>query len=69
MDGMTEYEAKYVFYKMPPAIYNITVTTVNRDPNEMPYEEQSPGNSKWPGRDVPVPYEIKIRLEGMERGL
>jgi hypothetical protein len=65
MDGMTEYEAKYVFYKMPPAIYNITVTTVNRDPSEMPYEEQSPGNSKWPGRtDAEVPYEIKIDWKG-----
>jgi len=25
---LEEYEAKYVFYKMPPTIYNITVTTV-----------------------------------------
>ncbi|RLF97913.1 MAG: hypothetical protein DRN49_06755, partial [Thaumarchaeota archaeon] len=28
MENLVEYEAKYVFYKMPPAIYNITVTTV-----------------------------------------
>ncbi|MEM3865754.1 MAG: hypothetical protein QW724_08210, partial [Nitrososphaerota archaeon] len=69
MDGMTEYEAKYVFYKMPPAIYNITVTTVVRDvlPKDlwMPDDEQSPGNSKWPGRiDAEVPYEIKIDWKG-----
>jgi len=58
MEGLSEYEAKYVFYKMPPAIYNITVTTVT-DPSYS-QAEQTPGNSKWPGRDVPVPYEIKI---------
>ncbi|RLF98936.1 MAG: hypothetical protein DRN49_05100, partial [Thaumarchaeota archaeon] len=58
MEGLSEYEAKYVFYQMPPTIYNITVTTVT-DP-EYTQTEQSPGNSKWPGRDIPVPYEIKI---------
>ncbi|RLG03214.1 MAG: hypothetical protein DRN60_01855, partial [Thaumarchaeota archaeon] len=56
MDELSEYEAKYVFYKMPPAIYNITVTTVT----SYTTAEQTPGNSKWPGRDVEVPYEIKI---------
>ncbi|MCD6260580.1 MAG: hypothetical protein J7J28_02155, partial [Thaumarchaeota archaeon] len=58
MEALSEYEAKYIFYKMPPAIYNITVTTVT-DPSYA-QSEQTPGNSKWPGRDVEVPYEIKI---------
>ncbi|RLI43898.1 hypothetical protein DRO64_04930, partial [Candidatus Bathyarchaeota archaeon] len=56
MEELSEYEAKYVFYKMPPAIYNITVTTVTIYDTA----EQTPGNSKWPGRPEPVPYEIKI---------
>ncbi|RLG92077.1 hypothetical protein DRO37_09540, partial [Candidatus Bathyarchaeota archaeon] len=60
MDNLVEYEAKYVFYKMPPAIYNITVTTVT----EKAYRDAgvaTPAYSKWPGRtDMEVPYEIKI---------
>jgi len=63
MDGMTEYEAKYVFYKMPPAIYNITVTTVNSQ-TYIDAGEASPAISKWPGRDVEVPHEIKIDWTG-----
>jgi len=45
---------------MPPTYYNITVTTVT-DPRYDSETEQTPGNSKWPGRtDYEVPYEIKI---------
>jgi len=69
MDNLVEYEAKYVFYKMPPAIYNITVTTVT----DSAYESvdgvymMTPAYSKWPGRtDVEVPYEIKIDWEWAE---
>ncbi len=52
---------EYTFYQMPPTYYNITVTTVT-DPDYDPETEQTPGNSKWPGRtDAPVPYEIKIK--------
>ncbi|MEM4190439.1 MAG: carboxypeptidase-like regulatory domain-containing protein [Nitrososphaerota archaeon] len=51
---------EYTFYQMPPTHYNITVTTVT-DPDYDPETEQTPGNSKWPGRNVPVPYEIKIK--------
>ncbi|MEM2647387.1 MAG: carboxypeptidase-like regulatory domain-containing protein [Nitrososphaerota archaeon] len=51
---------EYTFYQMPPTYYNITVTTVT-DPDYDPETEQTPGNSKWPGRNVPVPYEIKIK--------
>ncbi|MEM3490115.1 MAG: hypothetical protein QXO75_10755, partial [Nitrososphaerota archaeon] len=70
MDGMTEWEAKYVFYKMPPAIYNITVTTVTdvETYGDEPVDGAggvTPGTSKWPGRtDVEVPYEIKIDWKG-----
>jgi len=49
MEGLVEYEAKYVFYQMPPTIYNITVTTVVGGP----YEEkgmETPGKDLWPGR-------------------
>jgi hypothetical protein len=55
-------KAEYVFYQMPPTLYNITVTTVT-DPRYDIENEQTPGNSKWPGRDVPVPYEIKIKYK------
>jgi hypothetical protein len=55
-------KAEYVFYQMPPTLYNITVTTVT-DPRYDIETEQTPGNSKWPGRDVPVPYEIKIKYK------
>ncbi|MEM4681694.1 MAG: hypothetical protein QXM56_04990, partial [Acidilobaceae archaeon] len=55
MEGLVEYEAKYVFYQMPPAFYNITVTTT----------PDTPGSALWPGReDVEVPYEIKIDWKG-----
>jgi hypothetical protein len=70
MDGMTEWEAKYVFYKMPPTIYNITVTTVTdvKTYGEEPVDGKggvTPGTSKWPGRtDVETPYEIKIDWKG-----
>ncbi|MEM1561237.1 MAG: hypothetical protein QXN35_06760, partial [Ignisphaera sp.] len=70
MDGMTEWEAKYVFYKMPPTIYNITVTTVTDEATYGPEPVNgkggvTPGTSKWPGRkDVEVPYEIKIDWKG-----
>jgi len=66
MEGLSEYEAKYVFYKMPPTIYNITVTTVTN--SSYSENEQTPGNSKWPGRvDMEVPYEIKIDWEWAEK--
>jgi len=53
-------KAEYVFYQMPPTLYNITVTTVT-DPDYDPETEQTPGSAKWPGRTVPVAYEIKIK--------
>jgi len=31
------------------------------DPGYDIEEELTPGNSKWPGRTIPVPYEIKIK--------
>jgi hypothetical protein len=55
-------KAEYVFYQMPPTLYNITVTTVT-DPDYDIETEQTPGNSKWPGRSVPVPSEIKIKYK------
>jgi hypothetical protein len=59
-DGLKTYaKAEYVFYQMPPTYYNITVTTVT-DPRYDPDTEQTPGSAMWPGRTVPVPYEIKI---------
>jgi hypothetical protein len=62
MPGLVEYEAKYVFYKMPPAIYNITVTTVTE---EAYGDKRTPGLGLWPGRmDAKVPYEIKIDWKG-----
>ncbi|MEM4847583.1 MAG: hypothetical protein QW794_07495, partial [Thermosphaera sp.] len=54
MEGLVEYEAKYVFYQMPATFYNITVTTT----------PDTPGSSLWPGRKVEVPYEIKIDWKG-----
>jgi hypothetical protein len=58
-DGLKRYDrVEYVFYQMPPTYYNITVTTVT-DPRYDIEEGQTPGNSKWPGRTEPVPYEIK----------
>lgn len=64
MTGLVEYESKYVFYQMPPAIYNITVTTVVGGV----YADEgmeTPGVSLWPGRtDAEVPYEIKIDWKG-----
>jgi len=65
LDELKAYEVvKYVFYKMPPTYYNITVTTVT-DPRYDSETEQTPGNSKWPGRtDYEVPYEIKILYTG-----
>jgi len=62
-ENLVKYEAKYVFYKMPPAIYNITVTTVTEDKykNVDGVDMRTPAYSKWPGRiDMEVPYEIKI---------
>ncbi len=59
-DLKTYSKAEYVFYQMPPTLYNITVTTVT-DPDYDPDTEQTPGSAKWPGRTVPVAYEIKIK--------
>ncbi|RLG89998.1 MAG: hypothetical protein DRO36_06825, partial [Candidatus Hecatellales archaeon] len=58
-ENLAEYEAKYVFYQMPPTIYNITVTTVNSQ-TYVGAGIASPAISRWSGRDVEVPYEIKI---------
>jgi hypothetical protein len=60
--GLKTYgDVRYIFYKMPSTYYNITVTTVTQgDPETV----QTPGNSKWPGRTVPVDYEIKIDWTG-----
>jgi hypothetical protein len=57
--GLKTYgDVRYIFYKMPSTLYNITVTTVTQGDAE---KEQTPGNSKWPGRtDAEVDYEIKI---------
>jgi hypothetical protein len=57
--GLKTYgDVRYVFTKMPAALYNITVTTVTQgDPETV----QTPGSSKWPGRtDAEVDHEIKI---------
>jgi hypothetical protein len=70
--GLKTYrDVRYIFYKMPSTYYNITVTTVTNSlrhdkPGERydPETEQTPGNSKWPGRTVPVDYEIKIDWTG-----
>jgi hypothetical protein len=61
-EGLKTYgDVRYIFYKMPSTYYNITVTTVTQgDPETV----QTPGNSKWPGRTVPVDYEIKIDWTG-----
>jgi hypothetical protein len=62
--GLKTYrDVRYIFYKMPSTYYNITVTTVT-DPRYDRETEQTPGNSKWPGRTVPVDYEIKIDWTG-----
>jgi hypothetical protein len=62
--GLKTYgDVRYIFYKMPSTYYNITVTTVT-DQRYDPETEQTPGNSKWPGRTVPVDYEIKIDWTG-----
>jgi hypothetical protein len=57
--GLKTYgDVRYIFYKMPSTLYNITVTTVTQGDAE---KEQTPGNSKWPGRrDAEVDYEIKV---------
>jgi hypothetical protein len=57
--GLKTYEkVEYIFSKMPPTLYNITVTTV---PDGDPDKQQTPGSAKWPGRtDAAVDYEIKI---------
>ncbi|MEM4354357.1 MAG: hypothetical protein QW470_06370, partial [Candidatus Caldarchaeum sp.] len=57
--GLKTYgKVEYVFYQMPSTYYNITVTTVTTGD---PETQQTPGNSKWPGRtDAAVDYEIKI---------
>jgi hypothetical protein len=70
--GLKTYDdVRYIFYKMPSTYYNMTVTTVTNSlrhdkPGERydPETEQTPGNSKWPGRTVPVDYEIKIDWTG-----
>jgi hypothetical protein len=63
--GLKTYgDVRYIFYKMPSTYYNITVTTVT-DQRYDPETEQTPGNSKWPGRtDAEVDYEIKIDWTG-----
>jgi hypothetical protein len=57
--GLKTYDkVEYIFSKMPPKLYNITVTTV---PGGDPDKRQTPGSAKWPGRtDAAVDYEIKI---------
>ncbi|MEM0444208.1 MAG: carboxypeptidase-like regulatory domain-containing protein [Candidatus Caldarchaeum sp.] len=63
-DGIVTYGlVQYIFYKMPPTYYNITVTTVPHlvEPNGQGGQDWStPSTSKWPGRNVAVDYEIKI---------
>jgi hypothetical protein len=63
--GLKTYgDVRYIFYKMPSTYYNITVTTVT-DPRYDQETQQTPGNSKWPGRtDAEVDYEIKIDWTG-----
>jgi hypothetical protein len=62
--GLKTYgDVRYIFYKMPSTYYNITVTTVT-DQRYDPETEQTPGNSKWPGRTDAVDYEIKIDWTG-----
>jgi hypothetical protein len=61
--GLKTYgDVRYIFYKMPPALYNITVTTV---PSGDPDKRQTPGSDKWPGRTDPVDFEIKIDWTGL----
>ncbi|MEM4294177.1 MAG: carboxypeptidase-like regulatory domain-containing protein [Candidatus Caldarchaeum sp.] len=58
---------EYIFYKMPPTMYNITVTTVadmwkdDGKTGKKTDEEDwvTPGTSKWPGRNEVVDYEVK----------
>jgi hypothetical protein len=63
--GLKTYgDVRYIFYKMPSTLYNITVTTVPRGDTE---REATPGRDKWPGRtDAPVDYEIKIDWRGLD---
>jgi hypothetical protein len=49
---------EYIFYQMPPAVYNITVTTVIPIPPES--ESASPGYQFWPGETGDRPYESRI---------
>jgi hypothetical protein len=49
---------EYVFYQMPPAIYNITVTTVV--PITGFSDSASPGYGFWPGETGDRPYESTI---------
>jgi hypothetical protein len=49
---------EYIFYQMPPAIYNITVTTVV--PISGFSDSASPGYGLWPGETGDRPYESTI---------
>jgi hypothetical protein len=49
---------EYIFYQMPPAVYNITVTTVVPIPPES--QSASPGYGFWPGETGDRPYESRI---------
>jgi hypothetical protein len=49
---------EYIFYQMPPAIYNITVTTVVPIPGFS--ASASPGYGFWPGETGDRPYESTI---------
>jgi hypothetical protein len=48
----------YTFYQMPPALYNIVVTTVL--PREGISDSASPGIGFWPGEDQDRAYESRI---------
>jgi hypothetical protein len=64
--GLKTYEKVRIhLLKMPPTLYNITVTTV---PDGDPDKQQTPGSAKWPGRtDAAVDYEIKIDWTGHDK--
>jgi hypothetical protein len=49
---------EYIFYQMPPAVYNIIVTTVVPIPPES--QSASPGYGFWPGEPGDRPYESRI---------
>ncbi|MEM2232208.1 MAG: carboxypeptidase-like regulatory domain-containing protein [Nitrososphaerota archaeon] len=52
---------EYIFYQMPPAIYNITVTTVApRTLGGYNYRDASPGYGFWPGESGNRTYESYI---------